>query len=155
MKNIKKIFLAAMFLLPVNSFAAGGSMVGTDAFADVAGLVNVYYQHKLSEKSAAVVSYATLSGSFSGATVDLTSLAISYKSYFNQIGKGGYWKAGVAMLNISVTSGTLSGSGSGTLPTIAAGYEMSMAPNFVLGFEGGLGATTGAGFLGINTAYMF
>lgn len=156
MKNYKKIILAAMFLLPVNVFAAG-NMIGTDVFADSAGLINVYYQHKLGTKSAVTASYATLNNAtFFGATIDLTVLAVNYKSYISNYARGGYWKAGFASADVSVRSGTLSaGASTGGYFIVSGGYEMTLAPNFVLGFEAGLGSTTGAGLFGVNAAYMF
>jgi len=156
MKNIKGILLAATLLLPINVFADG--MVGTGLIADGVGLVNVYYQHKLSEGSGVTVGYSSLSGSYLDANIKLTSLAVSYKGYFSNYADGGYWQLGAASLDITLNSGTLSSGlsvGSVISPIVVFGYESTLGSNFVLGVEAGFGTNQGLGIFGINAAYMF
>lgn len=156
MKNLKKIYLAALLLLPVNVFAAG--MVGTGVLADSFGLVNVYYQHKLSKTSGVSVGYASLSGDYLDANIKLTSFAVSYKGYFSNYANGGYWQLGAASLNVTLNSGSLGSglvSGSQTIPVVLVGYESTIGSNFVVGIEAGLGTNQGLGILGVNAAYMF
>ena len=155
MKKLKRILLVSIFLLPINVFA-DGNILGTGVLADSIGLTNIYYQHKLSKKSAATIGYASLNGTYLDATVELSSISLSYKGYFSEYANGGYWQLGASSININVTSGTLSTAvDSGILPVVLIGYESTLGSNFVLGVEGGFGTNQGLGIFGINASYMF
>jgi len=154
MKNIKKIILAAMLLLPVNVFAEG--MIGTAALLDGLGLVNVYYQHKLSDSSAVAVGYLTGTGSVAGGSITVSSFSAGYKGYFSNYADGGFWEVGAAFANVTGSgSGSSVNVGSVTLPILIVGYEKTMGSSFVLGGEVGLGTGQGMGILGLNVAYKF
>jgi len=154
MKNIKKIILAAFLLLPVSVFAEG--MVGTAVLADGLGLMNLYYQHKLSDSSSAVLGYTTGTGDVSGGSITLTSFSAGYKGYFSDYADGGFWEIGAAFLNVTGSTGSSSVNvGSVTLPILVVGYEKTMGSSFVVGGEVGLGTGQGLGVFGLNAAYKF
>lgn len=154
MKNIKKIILAAMLLLPANVFAQG-NMIGTAPLLDGLGVVNLYYQGKINDSSAWVVGYSSVSGSFGGGTITATMFSGGYKGYFSNYADGGYWQVGAGFLDVSSASGSLFNVGTAVIPFATVGYEATMGSNFVLGGEAGLGTGLGWGFLGVNAAYMF
>lgn len=134
---------------------AGGVQIGTAPLLLGLGVTNIYGQFPLNDHAAVVASYSTINGSYSGATLDLTSYSIAYKSYFDEYGKGGYWEVGAGNFDVKAsTSSLFTNTGNIILPILVGGYEWNFN-GLVLGAEGGLGTGGGWGFLGVNMAYQF
>lgn len=154
MKNI--IILLALLTNSVNATASEEKTlaIGTGALALLGGVTNLYIQSKLSNTSAIVGEYASVSGFvYSGSTITASSFAGAYKHYFKKYSSGSYFKVGAAKL--SVTSSSSSSTSGGLLPIVLYGYEDKMGDNFLLGFEAGLGTTAGLGLLTVNLGYAF
>ena len=161
-KTISKISFVALTIgvlaLPGTSQAAGGAIIGTQAAGSISGggltatsglaggVMNLYYQGKLSDKSAFEVHFMTDSG--------LSVYGAAYKGYF---GNGGYanapfWRAGASLYD-------LGGLASATTLDIGAGYDFKLGNNFVMGLEGIYAYSIDSGGsitnLGVNVGYMF
>lgn len=134
---MKKKILSALIL--VGSIAtplvasAADSQIGTWAYSLAQGAPNIYYQGKLSDKTAWLVDVGTVSSA--------TAIFAYYKGYTGDYANSLYWKAGGAVVTV--------GGASGAAASAAVGYEATVAGSLVVG--GFVGILAGSG--GTATAY--
>lgn len=153
MKKLKSALLALLLVAPL-SVQAGNTQVGTAPLLMSLGITNVYGQFPISDNSAIVATYSTINGAYLSGSLEASVSSVSYKKYFSDYARGGYWQAGAAYYNV-VASTVTSVSGSAVVPILVGGYEWTIGESFVLGTEGGLGTGGGWGFFGINAAFQF
>jgi len=131
---VKKKILAALIVagfatVPFAAQAEGEIGTWAKSFAD--GVPNIYYQGKISDKSAWLVDVG--SGDVLGITI--TAVSGLYKGYFTDYSNGAYW-----FLGGSFASG---GGISATAGLGGVGYEVTLGQSFVLG--GLVGVAFGSG----------
>jgi hypothetical protein len=154
-KSRIKALAVALTLTSPAAAVADGNVIGTGVFHDAVGVLNIYYQHKLSDSGAVVLGYGSvnaidLGGSFG--TLTASAIGVSYKGYFSDYANGGYYQVGGSSINISSST---AGAASGIGIIAVLGYEAKLGKNFIMGGEVGLGTANGFGLIGVNAGYMF
>ena len=151
---IKTAALAAVLSLASLPALAGDNAIGTGALALAVGIHNLYYQGRINDKSAFTLEVASVSDfdyDNASSPIDATGVGASYKYYFSDYMDGGYFKAGLANLNVSSGDDSVAG----VIPIILGGFESRAGDNFVMGIEVGIGTTAGFGLLSFNLGATF
>jgi len=161
-KTIRKASYIALalgiFAAPGTSHAAGDAIVGTQVAGQISGggssatsglaggVVNLYYQGKLSNSTAFEVHFMNDTG--------LTVYGGAYKAYFGDgvYANSPFWRAGLSIWDFG-------GFASATTVDVGAGYDFKVGTNLVMGLEGVYvySLDTGGSItsLGFNVGYMF
>ena len=157
-RSVSRILVVSALLTASISSHAGDNIIGTQVWGQLSGggssatsglagsVLNLYYQGKLSDKSAFVLSFQTDSG--------LNVYSGAYKGYFSgKYANAPYWALGAGIYDFG-------GFASVTTANASIGYYMAATENIVVGFDatyasaisGGSGSLTS---LGVNVGYMF
>jgi hypothetical protein len=161
-KTIKKASYIALALgalaVPGTSHAAGDAIIGTQAAGQISGggssatsglaggVMNLYYQGKLSNTTAFTAKFMNDSG--------LSVYGGAYKSYF---GDGSYANAPYWALGLSIWD--FAGLASATTVDASVGYDFTVSSKLVMGLDATYvySLDTGGSItsLGLNVGYMF
>ena len=161
-KTIKKasfiVLVVGAFAVPGTSHAAGDAIVGTQAAGQISGggssatsglaggIMNLYYQGKLSNSTAFTAHFMTDSG--------ITVYGGAYKSYF---GNGSYANSPYWAVGLSIWDAL--GLASATTVDASIGYDFTVSSNIVMGLDATYvySLDTGGNItsLGFNVGYMF
>ena len=154
MEKLTSSILAGALLCSASAHAEG-TQIGTSPLLLALGVTNIFSQIQAGDRVGITARYNNINGTYLDTTLDLTSVSLAYKSYFNSYAEGLYFELGAASFDVEVSTNSDFNVGSTIMPIAVGGYEWSFDNGFVLGLEGGLGTGGGMGIFGVNTAFQF